>query len=97
LRRSWNTNTSKVAGRHHSRDVYDRGRVGEGVQSWWCLNSLLIEGTEAREVGTYVVSEFTDESLISDQLVSEFGIVVEDPARGLWRLKGESVIRSSER
>jgi hypothetical protein len=35
--------------------------------------------------------------MISDQLVSEFGIVVEDPAKGLWRLKGESVIRSSER
>jgi hypothetical protein len=48
-------------------------------------------------VGTYVVSEYADEPLISDQLVSEFGIVVEDPARGLWRLKGESVIRSSER
>jgi hypothetical protein len=34
---------------------------------------------------------------MSDQLVSEFGIVVEDPARGLWRLKGESIIRSGVR
>jgi hypothetical protein len=60
--------------------------------------ALLIEGTEAREVGTYVViSEYADEPLISDQLVSEFGIVVEDPARRCWRLEGESVIRSSER
>jgi hypothetical protein len=60
--------------------------------------ALLMEGVEAREVGTYIViSEYADEPLISDQLASEFGIVVEDPARGLWRLKGESVIRSSER
>ncbi len=60
--------------------------------------ALLIGGTEAREVETYVViSEYADEPLISDQLTSEFGIVVEDPAKGLWRLKGESVIRSSER
>jgi hypothetical protein len=34
---------------------------------------------------------------MSDQLVSEFGIVVEDPAKGLWKPKGESPIRSSER
>jgi hypothetical protein len=60
--------------------------------------ALLVEGTEAREVGTYVVvSEYADEPLMSDQLASEFGIVVEDPAKGLWRLKGESVMRSSER
>jgi len=60
--------------------------------------ALLIEGVEVREVGTYVVvSEYADEPVISDQLASEFGIVVEDPAKGLWRLKGESVIRSSER
>jgi hypothetical protein len=34
---------------------------------------------------------------MSDQLASEFGIVIEDPAEGLWRLKGESVIRSGVR
>jgi predicted aspartyl protease len=55
--------------------------------------SLLIGGVE-----TYIViSEYTDESLISDQLASEFGIVIEDPAKGLWRLKGESLIRGSEK
>jgi hypothetical protein len=60
--------------------------------------SLLIEEIEARSVETcIVISEYADESLISDQLASEFGIVVEDPSKGLWRLKGESVIRSSER
>jgi hypothetical protein len=46
--------------------------------------ALLIEGVEAREVGTYVVvSEYADGPLISDQLASEFGIVVEGPAKGL--------------
>jgi hypothetical protein len=60
--------------------------------------ALLIEGVEAREVGTYVViSEYADEPLISDQLASEFGKVIEDPAEGLWRLKGESIIRSGVR
>ncbi len=44
-----------------------------------------------------VISEHTDEALISDRLTSEFGIVIEDPAKGLWRLKGESLVRSSER
>ena len=58
--------------------------------------ALLVEGTEAREVGTYVVSEYADESLISDQLASEFVIVVEGPAKGLLKPKGESVTRSSE-
>jgi predicted aspartyl protease len=60
--------------------------------------ALLIEGVEAREVGTYVViSEYADEPLINDQLASEFGKVIEDPAEGLWRLKGESIIRSGVR
>jgi predicted aspartyl protease len=60
--------------------------------------SLLIGGVEEKSVETYIViSEYTDESLISDQLASEFGIVIEDPAKGLWRLKGESLIRGSEK
>jgi predicted aspartyl protease len=60
--------------------------------------SLLIGGAEERSVETYIViSEYTDESLISDQLASEFGIVIEDPAKGLWRLRGESSIRGSEK
>jgi hypothetical protein len=43
-----------------------------------------------------VISEYTDEALISDQLASELGIAIEDPARGLWRLRGESLVRRSE-
>jgi hypothetical protein len=46
--------------------------------------ALLIEGVEAREAGTYVfISEYADEPLMSDQLASEFGKVIEDPAKGL--------------
>jgi len=60
--------------------------------------SLLVGDVEKRDVEVYlVISEHTDEALISDQLTSEFGIVIEDPAKGLWRLKGESLVRSSER
>jgi len=60
--------------------------------------SLLVGGVEKNDVEIYlVISEHTGEALISDQLTSEFGIVIEDPAKGLWRLKGESPMRSSER
>jgi hypothetical protein len=59
--------------------------------------SLLVGGSEERSVKAYIViSEYTDEALISDQLASELGIVIEDPAKGLWRLRGESLVRSSE-
>jgi len=37
-----------------------------------------------------------DEALINDQLISRLGIIIEDPARGLWRLRGDDKIRESE-
>jgi hypothetical protein len=59
--------------------------------------SLLVEGNEVRSSKAYIViSEYTDETLISDQLASELDIAIEDPARGLWRLRGESLVRRSE-
>jgi len=30
---------------------------------------------------------------MSDQLASEFCIVIENPAKGLWSLRGESLVR----
>ena len=46
--------------------------------------SLLVEGNEVRSSKAYIViSEYTDETLISDQLASELDIAIEDPARGL--------------
>jgi hypothetical protein len=36
--------------------------------------------TEKRYI---VISEYADEVLVSDQLASVFGIVIEDPAKGL--------------
>jgi predicted aspartyl protease len=60
--------------------------------------SLLIEGKERENIEVFIViSEYSDEVLISDQLASKLGIVIEDPAKGLWRIKGESIIRSSEK
>ncbi|MCC6013482.1 MAG: hypothetical protein LM593_03840 [Candidatus Verstraetearchaeota archaeon] len=60
--------------------------------------SLLIEDKERENIEVFIViSEYSDEVLISDQLASKLGIVIEDPAKGLWRIKGESVIRSSEK
>jgi predicted aspartyl protease len=50
--------------------------------------SLLIDNAEVRSTETYVViSEYVDEALISDQLTSRLDIVIEDPAKGLWRLR----------
>jgi len=50
--------------------------------------------TEKRYI---VISEYVDEVLVSDQLASVFGIVIEDPAKGLWRLREEAVVRASEK
>jgi hypothetical protein len=50
--------------------------------------SLLIDNAEVRSTETYVViSEYVDEALISDQLTSRLDIVIEDPAKGLWKLR----------
>ena len=58
---------------------------------------LIAEGLESNGISAYlVISEYTDEVLINDQLISSLGIVIEDPAKGLWRLKGEKEIRKSE-
>ena len=55
--------------------------------------SLLIDDVEVRSTEAYVViSEHTDEALISDQLTSRLDIVIEDPAKGLWRLRGKTVV-----
>ena len=55
--------------------------------------SLLIDNAEVRSTETYVViSEHTDEALISDQLTSKLDIVIEDPAKGLWRLRERAVV-----
>jgi predicted aspartyl protease len=55
--------------------------------------SLLIDDMEVRSTETYVViSEHMDEALISDQLTSKLDIVIEDPAKGLWRLRERTVV-----
>jgi predicted aspartyl protease len=55
--------------------------------------SLLIDDVEVRSTETYVViSEHTDETLISDQLTSKLDIAIEDPAKGLWRLRERAVV-----
>ena len=58
---------------------------------------LITEGVRTQSINTYlVISEYTDETLINDQLISSLGIIIEDPAKGLWRLRGETKIRMSE-
>lgn len=59
--------------------------------------SLIAEGVKTPFVDAYlVVSEESDEVLLNDQIISRLGIVIEDPARGEWRLRGETKIRVSE-
>ncbi|MCX8205031.1 MAG: hypothetical protein N3H31_05220 [Candidatus Nezhaarchaeota archaeon] len=58
--------------------------------------SLIAEDVRPSTVPVYLaISEYTDEVLINDQLTSCLGIVIEDPAEGLWRLRGEAKIRRS--
>jgi len=55
---------------------------------------LIEEGLEIKPVNAHlVISEYADEALMNDQLISSLGIVIEDPAKGLWRLRGEARIR----
>jgi len=50
---------------------------------------LIAKGAEPREIDSYlVISEYADEMLINDQMISSFGIIIEDPAKELWRLRG---------
>ena len=58
---------------------------------------VLEEGVGSPVEAYIVVAEYTDEVLVSDQLISALRIVIEDPARGLWRLRGETRIRESVR
>ncbi len=50
------------------------------------------EGVRDPILAYIVISEYTDEVLINDQMISRLGIVIEDPAKGLWRLKNENKI-----
>jgi len=50
-----------------------------------------------KHIDSYLaISEYTDEVLINDQLTSSLEIIIEDPAKGLWRIRGEDKIRESE-
>lgn len=44
-----------------------------------------------------VISETESEVILSDSAISRLEIVIEDPARGLWRFKGEKRTRKSVR
>ncbi|MCX8162290.1 MAG: hypothetical protein RMJ00_07520 [Nitrososphaerota archaeon] len=58
---------------------------------------LIVDDHRLYPVEAYlVISEYTDEALINDQLISSLGIIIEDPAKGLWRLRGEEEIRIGE-
>lgn len=60
--------------------------------------SLISKEKIYEPIETYlVVSEYTDIVLINDQLISKMNIIIEDPAKGLWRIRGEKKIRKSER
>ena len=56
--------------------------------------AVVEEGAESPEVvADVVVSPLADEVLMSDALMSELGIAIEDPKRGLWRFRWEPVTR----
>lgn len=63
-----------------------------------CYVSVVSNGESSREVvADLVISLLADEILMSDRLISELSIVLEDAANGLWRFRWESptVLRRS--
>jgi hypothetical protein len=53
----------------------------------------VVEDNEASPevVADIVISPLADEALLSDALISELGIVLEDAKKGLWRFRWEPV------
>ncbi len=50
--------------------------------------TLLVDDREIGPFNVYiVVSEYSDEPLINDQLISRLGIIIEDPVKGKWSLR----------
>ncbi|RLF01452.1 MAG: hypothetical protein DRK00_11435 [Thermoprotei archaeon] len=61
--------------------------------------SVVAEEAEAPEVeADVVISPLADEVLLSDKLIGELGIALEDVGRGLWRFRWEprDKVRRSE-
>ena len=57
---------------------------------------LVTEESKRDPIPSYIViAEQADEVLINDWMISRMKIVIEDPAKGLWKLRGESKIRRS--
>lgn len=55
-----------------------------------CRVTVLTEDTHSPEIeGDIVISPMADEVLISDKMISELLIVLEDVGRGLWRFRWE--------
>lgn len=64
-----------------------------------CKVSVIVEGVEAPEViADIVISPIANEVLISDKMISELQIALEDVGRGLWRFRWEpkEKVRRSE-
>lgn len=80
--------------------VIESYRTASGIMTVYRVSNATIrlitdEGFGDPIPSYIVISEQVDEILISDQLISSMGIVIEDPAKGLWRLRWESKIRRS--
>ncbi|MET1101739.1 MAG: hypothetical protein ABWW69_04600 [Pyrodictiaceae archaeon] len=64
-----------------------------------CRVSVIAPGAESPEVEADVaISPLADEVLMSDKLISELGIALEDVGKGLWRFRWEprDKVRRSE-
>ncbi len=78
-----------------------RGRfetAGGPVDVWIypraCRVKVVEEDAESSEViSDLVICPFVDEVLMSDKLIGELGIALEDVGRGLWRFRWEPTTR----
>jgi predicted aspartyl protease len=77
-------------------EIYDT--AGGPTRVYRVRNAVKVriaEGVEA--IADAVISPIEVEVLISDKLADELMIVIERPGEGLWRLRGESMERKSEK
>ncbi len=60
------------------------------IASKACMVKVVAEDVEGPEVvADLVISPLADEVLLSDKLISELQIALEDPGKGLWRFRWE--------
>jgi len=85
----------EIIEKHATREIYDT--AGGPVELYLipdCINVELVgEGKKLR--GDALIDENADVVLLNDRAISTFGIVILDPAEGIWALRNDMKQRKS--